>query len=472
MDKRTKIIATIGPATESAETIENLINKGVNVFRFNTKHNTIYWHKEKIELVRKVSNKINKHIAILVDLQGPDVRIGVLSRQELDLKEKDIVYLEDVIKKDISIQLSKKYIKDIHKDQEIIIDDGRIILKAISIDHINNVIKAEVLQGDLLQERKGVFFPGLKIDQKALTKQDKQFIKLAVDLECEFLALSFVRDTTDIKYLKKYINKYSGDIRVVSKIETLEAVKNIDSIVDASDAIMVARGDLGVEMYLEAVPVIQKKLIKKCIKEAKPVIVATQMLKSMITNAHPTRAEISDIANAAFDSADAVMLSEESAIGKFPAKAVSYMTKTLKYNELETPLVHMDSTLNINTRTKAIVSSADNLQLNLTQAGIDPKAFIILTESGKTAIELSATRTNLPIFAFTQKETSARKLALSWGVKSYVVKFEKSIDKSLKKIDRLLIKRGLVEKGDSAVVISGQNVGIEGQTDSIRVIEF
>lgn len=472
MNKRTKIIATVGPATESAETIEKLINKGVNVFRFNTKHNTIYWHKEKIKLVQTVSNKLNKNIAILVDLQGPDVRIGVLSRQELDLKEKDIIYLENVIKKNISIQLSKKYIKDIHKGQEIIIDDGRIVLKAVSVDHVDNVIKAEVLQGDLLQERKGVFFPGLKIDQKALTKQDKQFIKLAVDLKCEFLALSFVRDTADIKYLKKYINKYSGDLQVVSKIETLEAVKNIDSIVDATDAIMVARGDLGVEMYLEAVPIIQKKLIKKCIKEAKPVIVATQMLKSMIINAHPTRAEISDIANASFDSADAVMLSEESAIGKFPAKAVSYMAKTLKYNELESPLTHMESTLNINTRTKAIVSSADNLQLNLTQAGINPKAFIILTESGKTAIELSAARPNLPIFAFTQKETSARKLALSWGVESYVVKFEKSIDESLKKVNRLLIKRGLVEKGDSAIVISGQNIGVEGQTDSIRVIEF
>lgn len=472
MDKRTKIVATVGPATESAEIIENLINKGVNVFRFNTKHNTSTWHKEKIELVKQVSKKLNKNIGVLVDLQGPDVRIGTLSKQELELNEGDTVYLEDVVKKDVSIQLSKKYIKDIHKGQEIIIDDGRIILKTQTVDHINNVIKAEVTQGDKLQERKGVFFPGLKIDQKALTKQDKVFIKLACEMKCEFLALSFVRDVADIKYLRKHINKYSGDVQIVSKIETLEAVKNIDSIVQETDVIMVARGDLGVEMYLEAVPIIQKKLIKKCIKEAKPVIVATQMLKSMITNAHPTRAEISDIANAAFDSADAVMLSEESAIGKFPAKTVSYMAKTLKYNELETPLIHMDSTLNINTRTKAIVSSADNLQLNLTQAGIDPKVFIILTESGKTAVELSSARPNLPILAFTQSEDSARKLALSWGVESFVIEFEKGIDKSIRKVAKYLMRKGLVEKGDSAIVISGQNVGVEGQTDSIRVIEF
>jgi pyruvate kinase len=471
MKKRTKIVATIGPSSESKENIQSLIESGVNVFRFNTKHNTSKWHAEKMELVKKVSSEMGVHVGILVDLQGPDIRIGKLSAIELDLKDGDIVYLEEKITRRVSIELSKKYIKSIRKGQEIIIDDGRVILKTLSVEN-GNAVKAKVVQGDLLHAKKGVFFPGLKIDSPALTKRDKEYIKLAAKIDADFLAISFVRDTNDLKSLKYQIDKYSGTQQIVSKIETLQAVKNIDSIVEMSDIIMVARGDLGVEMYLEAVPLIQKRLIKKCIKSSKPVIVATQMLKSMIENPHPSRAEISDIANAGFDSADAVMLSEESAIGKYPAKAVGYMSKTLKYNEMESVFTTQTNNIDLDNSTKAIVSAADALELNLNEAGQQPKYFIVLTESGKTAGYLSATRPSLPILAFTQSDSPAQKLSLSWGVEAHTITFDKSLSATIKKVKKQLKKMKYVEKGDTAIVISGQNIGKVGQTDSIRVVTF
>jgi len=469
MNKRTKIIATIGPASASREMIYKLIEEGVNLFRFNLKHNSHKWHQEKINLVRNISEDLSKKIGIIGDLQGPDIRIGNLSKEELILTPGKEVYFEESITEEESIELDSKFLKALNVKQEIVIDDGNHRL--IVTEKINDKkIKAKVEIGKTLTSKKGVFFPDLEINLPVLSEKDLKDIRLLSKLNAEYAALSFVRGKKDIEDLQKIIKKYKSNTKVIAKIETLKAVKNIDEILEVSDALMIARGDLGVEMYLEAVPALQRKLIEKGIKSGKPVIVATQMLKSMIDSPTPTRAEISDVANASFDKADAVMLSEETAIGKYPDKAVHFMARTLKYNEMLNPL-NTNIALITKTQSEAVVLAADNLQQNLKKTGQSPKAFIVLTESGKTARLLSATRPELPIIAFTPKEFVSRALSLSWGVESHTTIFKGTIDESVREILKKLVLDRTIEKGDSVIIISGQNVGVTGRTDSLRILE-
>lgn len=472
MNKRTKIIATIGPSTESSENIEKLINAGVNLFRFNSKHNTASWHKEKIKLVREVAKKLDQRVGIILDLQGPDIRIGKVKEDNLSVKQNEIIRIGKSLSLGVDIEIATKYTKNLKKGQKILIDDGKVVLQIESINE-DKIILCKVLEGGNLTNKKGVFFPDTKINLPALTKKDKKnILQIAKPKRVEYLALSFVRNKNDVKTIIRFLQKHNVKSKIISKIETLEAVKNITDIIQLSDALMVARGDLGVEAYLEAVPSIQKKLIKRCIKEAKPVIVATQMLKSMIENPSPSRAEISDVANASFESADCVMLSEESAIGKYPTKAVSYMAKTLRYNEMEVVGNGFVQDININSKEKAIVNSANSLVKTLKLAGINVKMFVVLTESGRTARVLSANRPSVPIYAFTQSELVANSLSISWGVTALCRDFLPTLSDTVTYIKKELIKLNLVQKDDTIILTSGQNIGKEGGTDSIRVLQI
>lgn len=469
MQKKTKIIATLGPACESEEKITDLINKGANIIRFNTKHNTYEWHNKKIELVRKIAKKLEKSIGVLVDLQGPDIRIEHIKTTPLILAENTIVTIGTDLNNDISI--AQNIFEKIEKGQKIVIDDGKHVLEAIN--KTPKFIECNVIEGGILSERKGAFFPGLKVDIPALTERDLQYIKLANEVNAEYCALSFVRTKNDVEHLRHQLNKRGiSKTNIVSKIETVQALDNIDEIIEASDILMVARGDLGVEVPMEAVPIIQKKLVKKMIYASKPIIVATQMLKSMIDSQLPTRAEISDIANASFDGADAVMLSEETAIGANAIKAVSIMARTLKYNEMESLLVDQSANIKLDSPVKAIVYAAEELQKILVKAKFNPKFFIVLTSSGKTARLLSATRPGLPIYAFCPDEFSANILSIAWGVTSFNIDYEKTITQTLKKAGKYLIKKQIAEPGDMAIVIAGQNIGHPGHTDSIRYYEI
>ena len=468
IQKKTKIVATLGPATDTPEKIQELLEKGVNIVRFNTKHNTYEWHKEKILLVRDISKKINKPVGVLVDLQGPDIRVVDIKTDPLDLVEGSIITIGFSKNQDITID--KKIVEKIEVGQKLVIDDGKHSFETVK-KH-SDYVECKVIEGGTMGNKKGVFFPGLKVDIPALTKRDIEFLKLCKEINAEYCALSFVRTAEDVFHLKNELEKVNNfTTNIISKIETMQAIDNIDEIIEASDALMVARGDLAVEVPMEAVPIIQKKLIKKMIYATKPVIVATQMLKSMIENQLPTRAEISDVANASFDGADAVMLSEESAIGKHALKAVSIMARTIKYNEMESLMVNQSANIKIDTPVKAIVCAAEEFEKLLVKANLNPKFFIVLTSSGKTAKLLSSTRPSLPIYAFCPDSHGANLLSLSWGVTSFNIEFEKTITQTLTKAGNFLIKNNLANKGDMAIVISGQNIGHPGHTDSIRYYE-
>ncbi len=474
--KRTKIISTIGPSTQNEDIIRQLILEGVNVFRFNLKHNDLDWHITNINKVRRIAKDLNIYIGIMLDLQGPDIRIGDVFPNPLILQKGDKVIFGTVKKgkKDNLpfIQLEQKFVEKIKIDQEIVIDDGNFIFKALEDSNTDSVTcVVEEANGDLLPN-KGVFFPNLNIHVPALSPKDKDNLKIAEEVHPEFLALSFVRTGDDVRTLKQEVLKRGlEETKIISKVETKLAIQNIDDILKESDGIMVARGDLGVELHLEAVPAIQKKLIKKSRKNTKFVIVATQMLKSMVTNPNPTRAEISDVANASYDLADAVMLSEETAVGKYPIRAVKIMAKTLRYNEVESLKFSKSANPIFSTHdvTEAIVISADNIQRDLERV-ITPKAFLVLTESGRTAELLSALRPLIPIFSVSQKDSVSRHLSLCWGVLPFSTKFKKTTDSSVKAVIQMLKKKGILKKGDALIVISGQNIGVTGQTDSLRVL--
>lgn len=466
MKKRTKIIATIGPATETEEAITKLIESGVNIIRFNTKHNTFEWHKEKINLVRTIAHKLDRAIGVLVDLQGPDVRVEQIKTTPLILNVGETITISDNID-NADMVFPTTIVKSLEKNQKIAIDDGKFVLTVI--ERIENVVKCVVVEGGEMGSRKGAFFPGLHLDIPALSDRDIEFIPLAAQTNAEFCALSFVRTKEDVLNLRAVLDSNGAKrTNIISKIETLKALENIDEIIELSDVLMVARGDLGVEVPMEAVPSIQKKLIKKMIFATKPIIVATQMLKSMIESPLPTRAEISDIANAAFESSDCVMLSEETAIGKYYDKAVSLMAKTIRYNEMESQSINLSANIKMDSPVKAIVAAADEFEKLLDKAKLNPRFFIVLTSSGNTAKLLSSTRPGLPIYAFCHDEFSTNLLTINWGVKSFRIDFEESISASLEKAAALLIEKDLAQKGDMAIVISGQNVGHPGHTDSIR----
>lgn len=471
-NKRTKILATIGPSTESPENIKKIIEEGVNLCRLNLKHGEHSWHEEISDRIRQVSEDLGVQIAIVADLQGPDIRTGETSQKILQLEEDHEVFLETKITEKLSIQLQRNYINALKVNQEVLIDDGRIKLRII--EQVNaNKLKCIVEEGGELGPRKSVFFPGINLNVPAVTKKDIEDVRLAKRIGAEYVAISFVRTAKDVKEFKAVLKKLNYNPKIISKIETLKAIKHIDSILKESDALMVARGDLGVEIQLEAVPSIQKRLVKKCISVGKPVIVATQMLKTMVNYPNPTRAEISDVANAVFDKSDAVMLSEESAIGHFPIKTVRIMARTLKYSELSnegdggTEINRLD----IDTQLKAIVTTAKHMQNFLHTAGEKVKYFVILTESGVTAQYLSATRPNIPILGFSDDLMATRQMSLLYGVTSHHLEFKETVGESITAITKYLERKKIVKTGDRLIFISGQNIGKAGQTDSLRYIE-
>ncbi|NCT55541.1 pyruvate kinase [bacterium] len=471
-NKKTKILATIGPATSDPEILRKLIEDGVNLCRLNLKHGEHSWHENIAHQVRSIAEDLGVHIPLIVDLQGPDIRTGEVSSPILKLVDGQNVFVETKLTDKPSIELKKEYIEGLKTGQIILIDDGRIKLRVIEKVNTTKLV-CVVEEGGEIGSKKSVFFPGLNLNVPAVTKKDIDDVTFGKKINAEYVAISFVRTAKDIKDFKRELAKINYNPKIISKIETLKAVKNIDSIIKESDAIMVARGDLGVEIQVEAVPSVQKQLIKKCIMVGKPVIVATQMLKSMVNSPNPTRAEVSDVANAVFDKADAVMLSEESAIGKYPVKTVKVMAKTLRYSEINNENVDEENInrLDIDTQLKAIVKTAKHMQAFLKQAGEKVKYFVILTESGITAQYLSATRPNIPIIAYSQDLTATRQMSLLYGVTSVCIKFEPTVDESIACIIKNLLKEKVVKHGDKLIFISGQNIGKAGQTDSLRCLE-
>lgn len=493
--KRTKIVATIGPASEDKATMIKLIKAGMNVARLNFSHGTYSHHLKLIKNLRFASKNAGRDLAIIQDLQGPRIRIGVVKSSGIVVQKAETVFLvaEEQIKKQkikgksIPIQYSNLY-RDLKKNDPVLIDDAMIVLKVEQIK--NKIIKCEVVEGGVIKTHKGMNFPKSTITCPALTKKDLTDVEFGIKNGVDFIALSFVKDEVDIKNLrrkillweKKYLNlttyskisdnkkkKDSGEhIRIIAKIERREAVDNFDKILETADGIMVARGDLGIELPLEELPLLQKEIIEKCRQAGKPVIVATQMLESMIKNPLPTRAEVSDVANAVLDGTDAIMLSGESATGKYPLKAVQYMSKIAKYMESE-EIDRQEKNEAVYKNNKSVTQTISFIAQDLAEDAVGAKLIVCATTSGFTARSISRFRTGVSLLAVTPSVLTRNQLVLSWGVESYIIKFTDSFNVLLSNIKKMIIKKKLAKRGDTIIVVAGHPFGYKGQSNLIKV---
>ncbi len=457
-----KIVATLGPSINNEETIEELIKSGASMFRVNSSHSTPEEHKANIEMVRKVAKKLNTNTAVLLDLQGPKIRVGNL-KEPIELVEDSEVELKHSLEQvDETIPVDYSGIaKDVKKGDTIYLDDGKLELSVITSD--GTIVKAKVVRGGLLKPRKGLNLPGRTASLSAITPKDIEYIKLALDWKVDYLALSFVRTGEDVLKAKHCMEMYGGYIPIIAKIEKPEALDNIDDIINLSDGLMVARGDLGIEISPEKVPAVQKKLIRESNAKNKIVIVATQMLETMIEQPIPTRAETSDVANAIIDGADAIMLSGETAVGKYPVDAVKMMTSIsenleengiLRHNYFSRRMQEFDNHQAF-AMCQAMVTMLDNLPI---------KAIITFTTNGYTPALLSKAKPSVPIYALAKSETVCRQMNLCRDVVPVNYNWQQEISiKSLKEVNQLLKDKLGMKPGD-LIILTGVVPYVIGQT--------
>lgn len=473
--KLTKIVATIGPATESPETIKTLILSGVNVFRFNLKHNDLSWHTGLIETVRKISAKLGIPVGILIDLQGPEIRITIEEGEfEVSIGEKIGVGVASNLQKKLVLS-HPQVISYLLSGQRIVIDDGRFTFKVETEGTDSCVLVSE--STGVLKTRKTFNVPGAHFPLPVLTDKDREALVMAHEHPVDFVALSFVRSAQDIKDLQDAMKQGNVSGVVVSKIETRLALDDIDNIIAVSDGLMIARGDLGIELPIEEVPYYQKILIKKCIERGIPVITATQMLHSMTERPYPTRAEISDIANAAYDLTDSVMLSEETAAGKFPLEAVAVMAKTVNFSEKRVFIKDTRAIFDylITGQEEMLCDTAYNLYLQLAREENSLGGFIVFTQTGRTARKLSRYRSHVPIFTFCPTEKVRLSLTASYGVVPLMSKdiFTQGQPVRIEDIQgaiAFLRENGAYEPRKHYIVMYGDLWMIEGKLSTIKVI--
>lgn len=463
--RRAKIVATLGPATSSYENIKALIDAGVNIIRMNLSHGSIAVHEEIFTTVRSVADDMALPVAILVDLQGPKIRLEKFSDGPHILASGDVftITTRDVVgTKDLVGTTYKGLPGDVQPGDTLLIDDGKVKLQAVS-SGAEDVVTT-VLVGGAVSNNKGINLPGVAVSAPALSEKDEDDLRWALSMQCDFIALSFVRNASDVLRVHEIMAEEGFSCPVIAKIEKPEAVEQLDEIVNAFDGIMVARGDLGVELPPETVPIIQKHAIELGRKMAKPVIVATQMLESMIESPVPTRAETSDVANAVLDGADAVMLSGETSVGKYPAITVATMARILESSE-EHGLSRIPP-LGTKPRTQAGAITLAALEV---AEFVDAKFVCIFTESGDSARRMARLRGSIPMLAFTPDENIRRRMALSWGVTSFIVPRVEHTDAMYPQVDKILLENKLAENGDRVVVISGSPPGKPGSTNDLRV---
>ena len=466
LKRRTKIVATIGPATQSEDIITDLIKAGVTTFRLNFSHGDHKDHQERIKTIRKVSEKLDLDIGILQDLQGPKIRLGRFKDGPVKVKKGDKFSLtsnEVECTKSIANVTYNKLAQEVTSGKRILLDDGKIEMIVEKVDIGNNLLECKVTVGGVLSNNKGVNFPDVQLSVKALTDKDIEDLEFGLTAGVDWIALSFVRNPSDINEIKNLINKNGHSIPVVAKIEKFEAIDQIDSILPLCDGVMVARGDLGVEMPAEEVPLLQKELIRKANTLGIPIITATQMLDSMASNPRPTRAEVSDVANAILDGTDAVMLSNETAVGDYPVEAVETMATIARRIERDYPLKAIESHLP-STIPNAISAAVSNIARQL-----DAGAIIPLTKSGSTARNVSKFRPPTPILATTTERSVARRLQLVWGVTPLLVKNDDRTAKTFSIAMQIAQELGILKQGDLVVQTAGTLTGISGSTDLIKV---
>ncbi|MDH6532964.1 pyruvate kinase [Aurantimicrobium minutum] len=463
--RRAKIVATLGPATSSYDSLKSIIEAGVDVARMNLSHGTYDVHEEVYNNVRKAASDLGKPVAVLVDLQGPKIRLGKFEGGPYDLAEGDIfkITIDDIIgTKELSSTTFKGLPHDVKPGDPLLIDDGKVTLRVLETD--GTVVTTVVEVAGPISNNKGINLPGVAVNVPALSDKDEADLRWGLRLGADFIALSFVRDASDIKRVHEIMDEEGIRLPVIAKIEKPQAVDNLEEIVDAFDAIMVARGDLGVELPLEAVPIVQKRAVELARRWAKPVIVATQVLESMISSPRPTRAEASDCANAVLDGTDAVMLSGETSVGDYPTITVATMARIIESTE-DHGLERIPE-LGTKPRTQG---GAITLAAKEVAEFVDAKYLCVFTESGDSARRMARLRSDIPMIVLTPHEHIRRRMALTWGVKSFLVDPVTHTDAMFGQVDELLLGQGLAEPGDKVVVIAGSPPGIAGSTNDLRV---
>lgn len=463
--RRAKIVATFGPATASLEKAKAIIEAGVDIARMNLSHGSYEVHEAVYKTIRQAAELANKPVGILVDLQGPKIRLGKFKDESVQLNEGDTfkITIDDIPgTKQICSTTYKGLPGDVKPGDQLLIDDGRIGLRATAVDKTTVTTVVEV--GGTVSNNKGINLPGVAVNVPALSEKDEQDLRWALKLGADMIALSFVRSAKDIVRVHEIMAEEGIYLPAIAKIEKPQAVAALEEIIDAFDGIMVARGDLGVELPLEQVPLVQKRAVELSRRWAKPVIVATQMLETMISSPRPTRAEASDVANAVLDGADALMLSGETSVGEYPVEVVSTMARIIESTE-ENGLERIPALgTKPHTHSGAVVLAA----LEIAEL-LGSKYVCVFTESGDTLRRVSRLRSRVPILAFTPSETVRRRLALVWGAKTFLVEKVKHTDDMIKQVDELMLSTGQCRVGDEVVIVAGSPPGIPGSTNSLRV---
>ncbi len=464
--KKAKIICTIGPASDSIEMLTKLANAGMNIARLNFSHGTHEEHLQKIKRIRKVSRQTGKTIAILQDLQGPKIRVGTFENPPIQLNPGDLftITMDDIQGNEHIVSTSYKNLsKDVKPGDDILVNDGLIKLR---VQHVKEKdIFCEVVNGGSLYDRRGINLPGVQVSEPSLTAKDKRDLEFGLEHGVDYVALSFVRDAESILQVKKVMGKHK--VPVIAKLEKPEALENLDAIIEATDAVMVARGDLGVEIAASKVPVVQKNIIEKCLLAGKPVITATQMLDSMMVNPVATRAETSDVANAVFDGSDAVMLSGETAFGKYPLESVKYMASIIRDAEENKAYFRKNLVLKQKNETCSFshsVCQAAYYSAKETNAAL----IIVFTESGYTAQMMSNLRPLSRILALSGNKTTLNRMALLWGITPSLITKKIEIVKDLKILEDYLKDKGFVKAGDNVVIMAGTSTK-KGGTNMLRL---
>ncbi len=478
---RTKILCTFGPAINSKDKIKLLLKAGASAFRLNMSHGAHEIHADSVRLIREVENEVQIPIPIIADIQGPKLRVGDLPNDgKVSLVNGTEVFFADEKiwekrgKPDTIIPVRYPTIaSDVKKKDVILFDDG--LLKVIVLETDGEVIKTIVENGGLLKSRKGLNLPNVPYSDSILTEKDKRDIVFAIQQQADFIALSFVRNAADIHEARKFMqDNNGGDIWIIAKIEKPEAVDNLDEIIESADAIMVARGDLGVEMSAAEVPIVQKQIISKCNRRAKPVITATQMLESMIQNPRPTRAEASDVANAVFDGTDCVMLSAETSVGAYPVETVSYMRTICTEAEKEFVarytqsgfMSEQDSILSKlpDTYADAIAGAISRVSREMYLDGI-----VTMSMSGKAAAYISSHRLTTPIIAVSENPRSVRRMQLMWGVQALPFPMQESTDQAIENVKELIVRRNYLEKNSTVVITVGRPLSKRPRTNMLCI---
>ena len=468
--KQTKIIATIGPSTSSPEMLEQLLLAGMNVVRINASHGDHNDHKDIIENIRKLDEELGSNTAILIDLQGPKLRIGELEGDKMELEKGSELVIrvgEEIGSKGVVFTNYDNFANDVKSGEPVLLDDGKIQLEVISSDSKTEVV-CKVMFGGTLWPRKGINLPKTFISLPCITEKDEIDLAFALDQNVDWIGLSFVRNPNDIVQLRERIKKENKHARIVAKIEKPEAVEKLDEIIEVTDAVMIARGDLGVEIPMEEVPLIQREIIEKCLSTSRPVIVATQMMESMIENSTPTRAEVNDVASAVFDGTDAVMLSAETSVGKFPVHTVQAMCQIIKTTEdsnekafNERPPYNPDDDRFI---TDSICYNACRLARRTKAAAI-----VTMTYSGYTAMKVSSQRPKAHIFMFTSNKQVLSQMSLVWGVEAIFYSKMVSTDHTMADIKYILFKDGKVKDNDFVVHMASMPIKDAGMTNMLKL---